>query len=60
MEEVAPRAAVMSAAAMVVSLVPEDEYSAAVAMRAALATRYNTVRPFLARRAAGTSCQGSR
>ncbi len=46
-EEVAPRAVVMSAAAMVVSLVPEDEDSAAVAMRAALATRYNTVRPFL-------------
>ncbi|MFJ7271998.1 Tn3 family transposase [Streptomyces sp. NPDC099050] len=47
-EEVAPRAVVMSAAALVVSLVPEDEDSAAVAMRAALATRYNTVRPFLA------------
>nr|WP_199818645.1 hypothetical protein [Streptomyces leeuwenhoekii] len=46
-EEVAPRAVVMSAATMVVSLVPEDEDSAAVAMRAALATRYNTVRPFL-------------
>ncbi|MFF3333730.1 Tn3 family transposase [Streptomyces sp. NPDC002888] len=46
-EEVAPRAVVMSAAALVVSLVPEDEDSAAVAMRAALATRYNTVRPFL-------------
>lgn len=46
-EEVAPRAAVMSAAVLVVSLVPEDEDSAAVAMRAALATRYNTVRPFL-------------
>ncbi|WP_405393899.1 Tn3 family transposase [Streptomyces gougerotii] len=47
-EEVAPRAAVMSAAALVVSLVPEDEGSADVAMRAALTTRYNTVRPFLA------------
>ncbi|WP_327286465.1 Tn3 family transposase (plasmid) [Streptomyces sp. NBC_00597] len=46
-EEVAPRAVVMSAAALVVSLVPEDEDSAAVAVRAALATRYNTVRPFL-------------
>jgi TnpA family transposase len=48
MEEVAPRAAVMSAAATVVTLVPEDENSAEVAMRAALATRYATVRPFLA------------
>ncbi|MCX4983925.1 DUF4158 domain-containing protein [Streptomyces sp. NBC_00572] len=38
-EEVAPRAAVMTAAATVVSLVPEDENSAEVAMRAALATR---------------------
>ncbi|WSQ82564.1 DUF4158 domain-containing protein (plasmid) [Streptomyces sp. NBC_01213] len=38
-EEVAPRSVVMSAAALVVSLVPEDEDSAAVAMRAALATR---------------------
>ncbi|WP_374772553.1 hypothetical protein OG756_04860 [Streptomyces sp. NBC_01310] len=47
-EEVAPRAAVMTAAATVVSLVPEDENSAEVAMRAALATRYATVRPFLA------------
>ncbi len=36
------------AAAMVVSLVPEDEDSAEVAMRAALANRYATVRPFLA------------
>ncbi|MER6923781.1 Tn3 family transposase, partial [Streptomyces spiralis] len=47
-EEVAPRSVVMSAAALVVSLVPEDEDSAEVAMRAALANRYNTVRPFLA------------
>ncbi|CAL9442517.1 hypothetical protein SUDANB145_02275 [Streptomyces sp. enrichment culture] len=47
LEEVAPRAAVMTAAATVVSLVPEDENSAAIAMRAALATRYATVRPFL-------------
>ncbi|MCD2467448.1 DUF4158 domain-containing protein [Streptomyces sp. MBT42] len=46
-EEVAPRAAVMSAAT-VVTLVPEDENSAEVAMRAALANRYATVRPFLA------------
>jgi hypothetical protein len=47
-EEVAPRAVVMSAAALVVSLVPEDEDSTEVAMRAALANRYATVRPFLA------------
>ncbi|MFD0900414.1 Tn3 family transposase [Actinomadura sediminis] len=47
-EEVAPREAVMSAAAMVVSPVPQDEGSAEVAMRAALAGRYNTVKPFLA------------
>ena len=47
-EEVAPRETVMGAAALVVSLVPEDEDSADVAMRAALTTRYNTVRPFLA------------
>ncbi|QKZ15927.1 hypothetical protein HUT05_27855 [Streptomyces chartreusis] len=38
----------MSAAALVVSLVPEVEDSAEVAMRAALANRYATVRPFLA------------
>lgn len=43
-EEVAPRAAVIT----VVSLVPEDENSAEVAMRAALANRYATVRPFRA------------
>ena len=47
-EEVAPRAALSSAAAMVISLVPQDEDSAETAMRAALATRYNTVQPFLA------------
>jgi hypothetical protein len=47
-EEVAPRAAVMTAAATVVTLVPEDENTAEIAMRAALATRYATVRPFLA------------
>lgn len=35
LEEVAPRAAVMTAAATVISLVPEDEGSAEVAMRAA-------------------------
>lgn len=47
LEEVAPRAAVMTAAATVVSLVPEDEGSAELAMRAALANRYTRVRPFL-------------
>ncbi|CAL9644983.1 hypothetical protein SUDANB178_06416 [Streptomyces sp. enrichment culture] len=47
-EEAAPRAAVLTAAATVVSLVPEDKGSAEVAMRAALANRYATVRPFLA------------
>ncbi|MGW6483970.1 Tn3 family transposase [Streptomyces sp. NPDC055059] len=47
LEEVAPRAAVMTAAATVVSLVPEDENSAEAAMRAALTNRYATVRPFL-------------
>jgi hypothetical protein len=48
LEEVGPRAAVTVAAATVVTLVPEDENTADVAMRAALATRYATVRPFLA------------
>ena len=45
--DVAPRAAVMTAAVMVVSLVPEDEGSAEIALRAVLANRYATVRPFL-------------
>lgn len=44
----APRAAVLTAAATAVCLVPEDEDSGEIAMRNALATRYNTVRPFLA------------
>ncbi|WP_267242265.1 Tn3 family transposase [Streptomyces sp. PR69] len=48
LEEVAPRAALSSAAATVVSLVPEDDDSAEIAMRQALALRYNTVKPFLA------------
>ncbi|MFJ4859116.1 Tn3 family transposase [Streptomyces sp. NPDC088730] len=48
LEEVGQRAAVTTAAATVVTLVPEDENTADVAMRAALATRYSTVRPFLA------------
>nr|WP_234332063.1 Tn3 family transposase [Streptomyces sp. NRRL F-5650] len=48
LEEVAPRAELSSAAATVVSLVPEDDDSAEIAMRNALALRYNTVKPFLA------------
>ncbi len=47
LEEIAPRAELSSAAATVVSLVPEDDDSAESAMRSALALRYNTVRPFL-------------
>ncbi|WP_069734999.1 Tn3 family transposase [Streptomyces sp. EN27] len=47
LEEVAPRAALSSAAVTVVSLVPEDENTAETALRSALALRYNTVRPFL-------------
>ncbi|XUK64311.1 DDE transposase (plasmid) [Plantibacter sp. RU18] len=46
-EGVAPRAAVVSAAATVASLVPDGEDSAQTAMRAALTDRYATVRPFL-------------
>ena len=38
-EEVAPRAVLSSAAALVISLVPQDEDSAETAMRGALATR---------------------
>lgn len=47
LEEIAPRAALSSAAATVVSLVPEDDDTAETALRGALALRYNTVRPFL-------------
>ena len=47
LEEVAPRATLSSAAAMVVSLVPEDDNTAETALRGALALRYNTVKPFL-------------
>lgn len=47
LEEIAPRAELSSAAATVVSLVPEDDDSAESAMRSALALRDNTVRPFL-------------
>ncbi len=46
--KVAPRSVMMSAAATVVSLVPEDENSAEVALRAAPPTRFATVRPLLA------------
>ncbi|WP_234426253.1 DUF4158 domain-containing protein [Streptomyces kebangsaanensis] len=45
-EEIVPRSAVMSAAAVVESLVPNDD-TAETAMRQALANRYNTVKPFL-------------
>ncbi|GAB3002398.1 Tn3-like element Tn3 family transposase [Streptomyces pseudoechinosporeus] len=47
LEEVAPRAALSSAAVTVVSLVPEDDDAAETALRGALALRYNTVKPFL-------------
>ena len=47
-ERVAPRAVVVDAIALVEELVPDDDGSADSAMRAALAGRYNTVRPFLA------------
>lgn len=46
-ERVAPRASVTSAMDTVERLVPHDEGSAETALRTALATRYNTVRPFL-------------
>ncbi|WP_436771318.1 Tn3 family transposase [Yinghuangia sp. YIM S09857] len=62
-EEVAPRAEVMSAAALVAVLVPEDD-AAETAMRGALANRYNTVRPFLAllgeSQALGAATEGKR
>jgi len=46
-EKVAPRAVVGDAIDLVEELVPDDDGSAASTMRAALAGRYNTVRPFL-------------
>ncbi|MCX5233355.1 hypothetical protein OHA35_44675 [Streptomyces sp. NBC_00233] len=46
LEEVAPRAALSSAAATVVSLVPVDDM-AEIPLRGTLALRYNTVKPFL-------------
>src|SRR5664279_2391910 len=47
-ERVAPRAVVADAIDLVEELVPDDDGSAESAMRVALVSRYNTVRPFLA------------
>ncbi|MFI6458632.1 hypothetical protein ACIBF6_44690 [Streptosporangium amethystogenes] len=47
LESVATREAVIEARQTVERLVPEDDGSADAAMRAELANRYNTVRPFL-------------
>jgi hypothetical protein len=47
-KRIASRAAVVDAITLVEELVPDDDGSADSAMRAALAGRYNTVRPFLA------------
>ncbi|KQZ12081.1 hypothetical protein OG927_33945 (plasmid) [Streptomyces clavifer] len=47
LEKIAPRVQLWSAAATVASLVPEDDDLAEIAIREALANRYNTVRPFL-------------
>lgn len=47
LEEVAPRAALSSAAVTVVSLVPEGDDTAETTLRSALALRYNTIKPFL-------------
>ncbi|OPC77682.1 Tn3 family transposase [Embleya scabrispora] len=46
-ERAAPRAVVAQALEAIERLVPEDDGSAEAAMRASLAGRYNTVRPFL-------------
>ena len=46
-ENVAPRAVVVEAIGLVEELVPDDDGSVDSALRAALARRYNTVRPFL-------------
>ncbi len=46
-ERIAPRVVVAGAIDLVEELVPDDDGSADSAMRAALAGRYNTVRPFL-------------
>jgi hypothetical protein len=55
-EKVAPRAIVADAIDLVEELVPDDDGSAESAMRAALAGRYNTVRPFLMLLGQSTSC----
>lgn len=46
-EAIAPRGQIAGALATVEELVPDDDGSAAAAMRVALAERYRTVRPFL-------------
>ncbi len=46
-ESVTPRSVLLDAIELVEELVPDDDGSAASAMRAALVGRYNTVRPFL-------------
>jgi TnpA family transposase len=48
LEEIAPRDKITAAMAVVEKLVPVDDGSAEIALRTALAARYNTVRPFLA------------
>ncbi len=47
LDDVAPRETIVAAMSMVDKLVPADDGSAEVALRTALAGRYNTVRPFL-------------
>ncbi|MGH3436071.1 MAG: Tn3 family transposase [Sciscionella sp.] len=48
LEEITPRDKITAAMALVEQLVPVDDGSAEIALRKALSTRYNTVRPFLA------------
>jgi hypothetical protein len=48
LDEIAPRDKVSAAMDVVDKLVSEDDGSAEIALRKALSTRYNTVRPFLA------------
>jgi hypothetical protein len=48
LDDVALREAIVAAMATVDKLVPNDDGSAEIALRKALAGRYNTVRPFLA------------
>ena len=47
LDDVAPREAIVAAMDTVDKLVPTDDGSAEIALRKALAGRYNTVRPFL-------------